>query len=209
MKLIPFVLLLAAQVAATAQTDSAAFAAEIARHRQHYREEFLTEPRSPLTASDTAFLDFYAADAAWRVEAYFEPTPDAETFDMPTYSGRTAQYRQFGTLTFEKNGTEYTLAMYQNIRLLQVPEYKDYLFIPFKDKTNGETTYGGGRYFELRFADIVEHEGRAVVFLDFNKCFNPYCAYKDGYNCPVPPKENHLSLPVPAGERLFKGEKKH
>lgn len=209
MKYLPLFILLVSPFSLMAQSSPADFAAEIARHRQHYREEFLTESRSPLSAADTAFLDFYPADVAWRVEAYFEPTPDAEVFDMPTYSGRSAQYRQYGTLTFEKNGVEHTLAMYQSIRLLQMPEYKDYLFIPFKDRTNGETTYGGGRYFELRFSDIVEHDGRAVVFLDFNKCFNPYCAYKDGYNCPVPPKVNHLSIPVFAGERTFKGRQKH
>lgn len=192
-----------------AQVVNAEFSAEIAKHRQHYKEEFLMESRSPLTAKDTAFLDFYPADAAWKVKALFTATPDAAPFDMPTYSGRTAQYRQYGTLSFEKNGTAFALRIYQNLRLLQVPEYVDYLFVPFKDPSNGETTYGGGRYLEFRLGDLLEKEGHTVLMLDFNKCFNPYCAYSDGYNCPVPPQENSLPITVEAGEKSFKGEKKH
>lgn len=190
------------------QTGSA-FAAEIAKHRQHYREEFLTDSHSPLTAKDTAMLDFFPADSAWVVEARFTPTPDAEPFDMPTYSGRTAKYQEYGELAFEKDGVTCILRLYQNLRLLQMAEYKDYLFLPFKDPTNAITTYGGGRYLELKMGEIQEKEGKKYLILDFNKCFNPYCAYSDGYNCPVPPRENHLSIEVIAGERNFKGEKKH
>ena len=193
---------------AAQQTDTA-FAAEIAKHRDHYRQEFVTEPRSPLTAKDTAFLDFFPPDPTWRVEAIFVATPDEPIFDMPTYSGKTAQYRQFGRLEFKVEGAPVTLRIYQNIRLLKVPEYQDYLFVPFKDPSNGDITYGGGRYIELRSGEIMEKNGTSTLILDFNKCFNPYCAYSDGYNCPVPPRENHLSLVVQAGEKNFKGEKKH
>lgn len=207
-KLLYSLLLFSASCLSAQETD-VSFTQAIAQHRQHYKEEFITEPRSPLTAKDTALLDFFPADASWNVQAVFTPTPDAEAFDMPTYSGKTAQYRQYGVLQFEKNGAAYHLNIYQNLRLLQVPEYKDYLFIPFKDPSNGEITYGGGRYIECRMKELVEKDGKILMALDFNKCFNPYCAYSDGYNCPVPPRENHLSIVVAAGERNFKGEKKH
>ena len=88
-------------------------------------------------------------------------------------------------------------------------EYQDYLFLPFKDLSNGNQTYGGGRYLDFRQGDIHEKAGESWLILDFNKCYNPYCAFSDGYNCPVPPQENHLPMAVDAGERQFKGEKKH
>lgn len=193
---------------AWSQADSALIA-DIARHRDHYKAEFLTEPRSPLTAVDTAFLDFFPADPAWRLEARFNPTPEALPFDMLTYSGKKVQYRQYGELIFQKNGQTFTLQLYQNLRLTQMPEYKDYLFLPFKDLSNGGLTYGGGRYLDFRQGEIQEKAGESWLTLDFNKCYNPYCAFSDGYNCPVPPQENHLPIAVEAGEKQFKGEKKH
>ena len=96
--------------------------------------------------------------------------------------------------------------MYQNIRLLTSQKYYDYLFLPFKDNTNDETTYGGGRYLDLRQGDIG---GDNIMTVDFNKAYNPWCAYSDGYNCPIPPATNHLDLAVNAGEKNFRGEKKH
>ena len=80
-----------------------------------------------------------------------------------------------------------------------MPQYRDYLFVPFKDLTNAHETYGGGRYLDFRMKDI---EGASCV-LDFNKAYNPYCAYSEGYNCPIPPRENHLEVRVEAGEMGF------
>jgi hypothetical protein len=189
-----------------AQTADTAYAAEIARHRQTYKEHFITESRSPLTESDTALLDFFSPDATWRVQAKFERTADTKPFDMPTYSGRSAQYQQYGILTFEKDGKKYSLRIYQNLRLMASQKYFDYLFLPFKDLSNDVTTYGGGRYLDFKTGDISAEN---VLIIDFNKCYNPWCAYSDGYNCPIPPADNHLEVSVEAGEKNFKGEKKH
>jgi uncharacterized protein (DUF1684 family) len=73
------------------------------------------------------------------------------------------------------------------------------LFVPFKDRTNYDATYGGGRYIDLSTKDIVN--GR--ILLDFNKCYNPYCAFADGFNCPIPPDENSLPIEIAAGEKTF------
>jgi uncharacterized protein len=83
--------------------------------------------------------------------------------------------------------------------LMNRPEYADYLFVPFTDATTGNETYGSGRYIDLRLGDIKNN----TVLLDFNKCYNPYCAYTSGYNCPIPPKENRLAVAVKAGEKVF------
>jgi uncharacterized protein (DUF1684 family) len=115
MKYLPICLLLASVSTVTAQVSDTTFAAEIEKHRKHYKEEFISEPRSPLTVKDTAFLDFYPANKGWKVAARFTSTPGAESFDMPTYSGRSAQYRQFGTLQFEKDGVSFSMSIYQNL----------------------------------------------------------------------------------------------
>ena len=189
-----------------AQKTDTAFYGQINRHREHYKQEFVNESRSPLTEEDTALLDFFRADPGWRVSARFERTPDTEPFDMPAYSGRSAKYQQYGVLYFDKNGKTYSLQIYQNIRLLTSQKYFDYLFLPFKDTTNGDTTYGGGRYLDLRLDNIGSDQ---MMVIDFNKAYNPWCAYSDGYNCPIPPATNHLEMAVEAGEKVFRGEKKH
>jgi uncharacterized protein (DUF1684 family) len=178
----------------------------LAEHRAEYKADFVTNPRSPLTASDTAFLDFFPVNYDWIFPlAKFERTPNAEPFIMMTYSGQKRDYVQFGILKFVANGQPQTLNIYQNIRLIQDSTYRDHLFLPFKDLTNGEESYGGGRYLDFKQSDIVGDQ----ITLDFNLCYNPWCAFSDGFNCPIPPSENHLEIEVPAGERNFKGEKKH
>lgn len=189
-----------------AQQSDSSYTDIIARHRQVYKEHFITETRSPLTEADTSLLDFFSPDPEWRVTARFERTPDAQPFEMPTYSGKSARYQQYGTLTFEKKGKTHSLAVYQNLRFMTSQKYFDYLFLPFNDLTNDDTTYGGGRYLDLRTGDI---SADGYLVLDFNKCYNPWCAYSDGFNCPIPPKDNQLYIAVPAGEKNFKGEKKH
>jgi len=109
------------------------------------------------------------------------------------------KYRQYGLLTFTVNDTVCTLQVYQSLALMKKRGLKDYLFIPFADQTNYITTYAGGRYIELRTGDIKNDS----VILDFNKCYNPYCAYADGYSCPVPPDANKLPVAIPAGEMQF------
>lgn len=180
-----------------------AYSKSILLHRKHYKKEFLKEGRSPLDKKGVKKLRFFPPDENYRLDCTFEPTPDAEPFDMATYSGITKPYVQYGIATFELNGQKRQLAIYQSLQLRQMPAYRDYLFIPFKDPTNGESTYGGGRYMDIQTGDI--QDGRLI--LDFNKAYNPYCAYSDGYNCPIPPDENHLDIPIEAGEMDF--SKKH
>ena len=74
-----------------------------------------------------------------------------------------------------------------------------HLFIPFNDGTNYDHTFGGGRYIDLSTTDITGNK----YLLDFNKCYNPYCAFAEGFSCPIPPDENHLSLCIFAGEKMF------
>lgn len=83
---------------------------------------------------------------------------------------------------------------------MSTEKYADHLFIPFTDMTSGEESYENGRYIDLSIADV--ESGHFTI--DFNKAYNPYCAYvSDLYNCPIPPKENHLSIKIKAGEMKY------
>lgn len=78
-------------------------------------------------------------------------------------------------------------------------QYKDYLFFPFTDTTNGNETYDGGRYIDLR----IPASGNEII-IDFNKAYNPFCAYSAGYSCPIVPAENNLDIPITVGVRYYK-----
>lgn len=171
--------------------------------RSKYKADFLEEERSPFynKAEELKLLSFYKPKVKYRVACTFERTPNAKTFDMATYSGQVRKYVQYGWLRFKFKGKDRQLAVYQSLRLQATEEYKDHLFIPFKDLTNIKTTYGGGRYIDIKTSDIQDNQ----LILDFNQSYNPYCAFKDGYSCPIPPQENHLTWAVKAGEKKFKG----
>jgi hypothetical protein len=116
---------------------------------------------------------------------------------MKTTTERLPEYSIYGVVTFRHKGKNVTLNVYQNIELVKKPGYEKNLFIPFNDRTNGVETYGGGR-----FIDITEN-GADKVIIDFNKAYNPYCAYNHKYSCPIPPEENDLKIKIKAGEKIW------
>jgi uncharacterized protein (DUF1684 family) len=114
---------------------------------------------------------------------------------MPTSTARRPQYRKFGELRFVLQGQPQHLTVYQNLELMKRPGFADYLFVPFTDLSNGRGSYGGGRYLDLR----IPPAGTATMLLDFNRAYNPSCAYDHRFSCPIPPAENHLEVAIPAG----------
>ena len=125
--------------------------------------------------------------------------PTALGFNAGT-SGATPQIqRKYGRLTFMIHDTVLHLMVYQSQALMQETATRDYLFIPFTDATSGIDSYGAGRYIDGTINDI--RNGSLV--LDFNKAYNPYCAYSAGYNCPIPPRENDLPVAIQAGEKNY------
>lgn len=174
---------------------------KITEHREKYYQSYPHLERKPYEVTDTIYLDFFPPDSAYRVVAIFEPIEDATPFDMPTYSGSTKPFKAFGYLHFQIGEDSLRLTTYQNLQLLNNPLYRNLLFLPFKDWTSGSLTYGGGRYLELSIWDIDPDN---EVILDFNFSYNPWCAYGDGFNCPVPPIENHLPFEILAGEKGYK-----
>ena len=171
----------------------------IAQFRKNYINALLVEENGPVKQSQAKHIDFFRPDLKYRVLATFTETPGSVPFMIETHSGKQKPYREYGVLDFTVNGTAQKLHIYQNLDLLKTKQYKDYLFIPFRDETNYETTYAGGRYIDLEIPDIKN----GTYLLDFNKCYNPYCAYADGYSCPIPPSENSLHVEIKAGEKAF------
>lgn len=162
--------------------------------------EYKDATKSPLLAKDLKKfdgLDFFKFDSAFVITANFKRTPDSKFNPMETTTNRVSMERIYGILSFELKGDTYNLNVYQGKDLMNTEGYEDYLFLPFSDATNGEETYGGGRYMDLRIPS-----GNTIK-LDFNKAYNPYCAYNPKYSCPIVPLENSLDVRVEVGVKKY------
>ena len=163
--------------------------------------QFKNPESSPLTKEDLqdfTELSYYPIALSYRVVATFKRTPLEQPFAMETSTQRKPIYVKYGELHFTLDNQDLMLNVYQNQSLVFDASYKDYLFVPFTDATSGNETYGGGRYIDLTIPETTS------VILDFNKSYNPYCAYNGKYSCPIPPKENHLDIPIRAGVKNYK-----
>jgi uncharacterized protein len=181
------------------------YADQISKHRETYKQDFIKDEHSPLKKNDLQNLHFYEADSAYKILADVEILKNEKVFKMSTFNGSSSDYYKYAHVNFFLNGKKIQMTLYRSVSLSTNPVYKDHLFLPFTDETNNKETYGGGRYIDLDAKEIVDNH----IEIDFNKAYNPYCAYSDGYRCPVPPEENDLQLAVKAGEKLYTGEKKH
>ena len=177
---------------------------DIDEFQKNLNAEFRNPEISPLPdryRKDFMGLEFFEPDTNYRVWARMEFTPEAMPFMMPTNTDRQSEERVFAVAHFELQGKPYSLEIYQTQDLLNDPDFEDYLFLPFLDSTNGEETYAGGRYIDLRIP-----EGDSIL-IDFNKAYNPYCVYNKKFSCPIVPKVNMLGIPVRAGVKDFKAGK--
>ena len=156
--------------------------------------------KSPLTKEDLNHfkgLDFFPINEKYIVEATFVRTKKEKPFGMKTTTSRTPLYKKYGELRFSIEGKEFKLNVYQNIDLIKKPGYDDYLFLPFSDLTCGKESYIGGRYVDVRI------QKGTIWTIDFNKAYNPYCAYNYEYSCPIVPLENDLDIEILAGVKKF------
>ena len=170
------------------------------KFRRAKRKSLDRERGGPLDRRATRELCYYPFDPAWTVEAEVQKLPGGDTVRFATSDGQVRSYREYAYLSFDYGGEAHRLTVYRMIRVAYLPAaYADQLFLPFYDATNGANTYGGGRYLDLRIGDLNGER----YSLDFNRAYNPYCAYADGYSCPVPPVKNRLALAVEAGECNF------
>jgi len=178
---------------------------ELTQYRNNYLSEHLQEDHSPINYENIRHIRFFPLNEELSIEADVELVKDKKGFSMQTHSGDERTYFKYAKLIFELEGEEQILYLYQSKRLLKSEEYADYLFLPFTDDTNYKTTFGGGRYLDFKIDDI---QGGQLA-IDFNKAYNPYCAYAGGFSCAIPPKENNLKVEIIAGEANFAVEPKH
>lgn len=173
---------------------------EIQEFQTELNQYYQDSTSTPLTKEDFKKFEghqFFPVNMKYRVKAKFIRTKKAKVFEMPTTGSRTPEYKKYGEAHFEIDGKKLVLEIYQNQGLKKIKKYKDYLFIPFNDLTNGETSYSGGRYIDLTIPKGDE------IIIDFNQCYNPLCAYNPKkYSCPIPPEANILDVEIEAGVML-------
>ena len=158
---------------------------------------FATHPQSPFTPearSSFRGLDLFDYDPRYRALAETRPA-DPQPYEIGTSGQDTMRFTRAGTAHFELHGETLELAMYW------LAGYGGGLFVPFRDATSGDSTYGAGRYLldTAKGADLGVHEGRLVF--DFNFAYNPSCAYDPRWICPLAPPPNRLEIAIEAGER--------
>lgn len=170
--------------------------------RTEKNKELKSKKTSPLLKADRkAFHDlaYYPVDESWNIEASYFRIQQGEVLNFMTSKGSIKKFQKYGFFVFAHNEIHDTLYAYKRVYPDgYVPNYPPYLFIPFKDHTSGNETYGGGRYMET---GVFEKDQK--VMLDFNTCYSPYCAYGGGFSCPIPPEENFVNGRVEAGEKAY------
>lgn len=175
--------------------------ADITAYRDSLNTAFKNPETSPLKPNDfDSFteLDFFPIDLNYHIKARFVRSTDPKPFKIPTTTSEFKTYEKYGELHFSLHGKKQVLDVYQSLELRETEQYRDYLFLPFKDMTNGNETYGGGRYLEMW---IPKND---TFIVDFNQAYNPYCVYNTKYSCPLVPKSNWMDVPVYAGVKDFK-----
>jgi uncharacterized protein (DUF1684 family) len=169
-------------------------AAKLLASRQQKDQFFKSHPQSPLTPQQqTAFnaLRYYDPNPALDFTLRIEPIADGKFVQMQSTTGEIRMMKRYGHFTFPVESQETTLTLYE----------ADYgFFLPFVDANAGTETYPAGRYLE------PEYLGDNHFHIDFNQAYNPYCAYGDGWSCPITPAENRLSVAIRAGEMIPEGE---
>jgi uncharacterized protein (DUF1684 family) len=169
---------------------------EVLQFRMEKDSFLLTSPRSPVKKEDRQtfqHLKYYEVNPRFVVKAALHRNEKQPLLTITTTTGETRDAIRYGKLEFTLLGELFHLTAYKFTDRRSEGE----LFVPFTDSTSARETYGAGRYL-----DLEENETGEYV-LDFNKAYNPYCAYNEDYSCPIPPRENRLSLAITAGEKTY------
>jgi uncharacterized protein len=160
------------------------------------KDEFMRgSPQSPVPADHRASfapLSYFPVDPSYRVPAMLRVAEGSPAIDMPTSTGQRRPMRRIGTLAFTLNGQPLSLGAFVEADEKELRR----LFVPFGDLTNGLETYPGGRYLDL------ERTATGIYDLDFNRAYHPFCLFNAAYDCPYPPPESRLKVPIRVGERL-------
>ena len=177
--------------------DESSYIQTIAAARAAKDADFKNTGESPVPENRKAEflpLAYFPIDPAYSVTAILKPSNDRTTIQMPTSIGAERQMRRVGTLEFSLKGQRLKLSAFVEVGAPNV----DRLFVPFTDLTSGTETYPAGRYLDL------DRNATGIYVIDFNRAYHPYCYYNPTFDCPYPPAENRLNIPIRSGERMKK-----
>jgi uncharacterized protein (DUF1684 family) len=193
----PALLLLALAIACTSRpAEEKDYASKLAADRAAKDASFAAGDDPIPRANHATFLPlaYFPIDEQYNVPASLKPSSDPTIVEMPTSTGGADKFRRAGTLEFTLKGQPFKLTAFVPAASQSV----DKLFVPFTDMTTGTETYAAGRYLDL------ERTPTGFYNIDFNRAYIPYCYYNPTYECPFPPRENRLQIPIHAGERIKK-----
>ena len=175
--------------------DPKNYVADIAAARAATDARFLagSDPVPANRHAELLPLGYFSIDPDYQAAAVLKPSGDKTVMEMATSTGGKAKMRRVGTLEFTLKGQMFTLTAFN-----EVGSDPSHLFVPFTDLTTGTETYAGGRFMDL------DRNGTGIYVIDFNRAYFPYCYYTPTYECPYPPAENRLKIPIRAGQRLKK-----
>jgi len=169
------------------------------KKERNSKDEFLaTHLQSPIPIEDRLRfrgLVYYPQNPDYKFNLELHEYKDRKVLQIQDTTGSIRNFIRWGEFRFKLGDENCTLQAYKN------DVHDERLFVPFKDATNGNETYGAGRYLDLDYTRDRTSEGMWI--LDFNKAYNPWCAYSKNYSCPYVPPENWLKVPVIAGEKKY------
>lgn len=172
------------------------YIADIKKDRKKQDHFMKTSKVSPIENKETfTGLKYYEPDPKYKVIADLVPIENKKVVALSTNDGKEQQYVEYAHALFNLDGVKNRLIILESI---DNGPGKGKLFLAFGDETSAVETYGAGRYL-----DVKKVPGSSTIVLDFNRAYNPYCAYNHTYSCPFPPAENLLKIPIKAGEKLY------
>lgn len=177
--------------------DDGPYTAQIEKEREANDRFMRTAAESPFASAPETYtgLKYYPPDINYRVIANLEPIEQKKPVVLTTNDGKQQRYIEYAWATFKLEGVSNRLLI---LEIADMGPSRGTLFLAFGDETSARETYGAGRYLDLK-----KTPGSNTIKLDFNLAYNPYCAYSDAFSCPMPPRENILTIPIRAGEKSY------
>jgi uncharacterized protein (DUF1684 family) len=177
--------------------DQTGYIEEIKKDREDKERFMRTSAESPFVGSLENFegLQYYPPDIRYKITADLIPVQNKKPVVLATNDGKEQRYIEYAHAEFDLDGYHHSLLI---LEVVDMGPFRGKLFLAFGDETSAVETYGAGRYL-----DVNKAPGSNTITLDFNKSYNPYCAYNEKYSCPFPPPENLLKVPINAGEKKY------
>lgn len=177
--------------------DAAVYIDEINKEREEKDRFMRTSLESPFGNPSQGYkgLAYYPPNPRYKIIADLTPIENKKTVTLATNDGKEQRYLEYAYAEFDLDGYHHRLLI---LEVIDMGPFRGTLFFAFGDETSAVETYGAGRYL-----DLAKTPGASTITLDFNKAYNPYCAYSDKFSCPLPPPENLLSIPIRAGEKTY------